>query len=384
MKVPAELGAAMATLAGDIRSGPLRGFGLRHAALIVAFAVLYDLLGQLGWLDLASWSFGRRLYGFRMLPPHLAITACAILSAVVAENALPGSPFRILRHLLAVLAGSVVAVLVLEGWASYLPPPSSKELATLNFLGGLGSARTHKLALHFLQGTYMATLVVALNAVFEASRRASAELHAARMAALSAQHALVEGDLRAMQARVDPDLLFDSLLEIDRAYAQGVGEGQEQLDALIRFLRAALPGDSAATSTVAREQELAEAYVALAAARAPARLEVEITSEPLARGELMPPMLLLPLVRWAIAGGSARHLRIDLRRATPRMEITVESQGPAAEAPRDDEIAGVRARLAQLFAEDGRLEVSRQGELRRAVLALPLAASPQGALPSAA
>jgi hypothetical protein len=57
---------------------------------------------------------------------------------------------------------------------------------------------------------------------------------------------LVEGDLRAMQARVDPDLLFDTLLAVDRAYAMSTLSGEEALDALIGFLRTAVKATSPA------------------------------------------------------------------------------------------------------------------------------------------
>jgi len=73
--------------------------------------------------------------------------------------------------------------------------------------------------------------------MFEARRRATGELHGVRVAALAAERALLEGDLRAMQARVDPDLLFDTLLAVDRAYARSTRSGEEALDALIGFLR---------------------------------------------------------------------------------------------------------------------------------------------------
>jgi len=39
---------------------------------------------------------------------------------------------------------------------------------------------------------------------------------------------VLEGDLRAMQGRVDPELLFDSLLEVDRCYARDVEAGQRR------------------------------------------------------------------------------------------------------------------------------------------------------------
>ena len=70
-----------------------------------------------------------------------------------------------------------------------------------------------------------------------------------QLAALAAERVVLEGDLRAMQARVDPDLLFDTLLAVDRAYATSTRSGEEALDDLIGFLRAAAKATSPACAS---------------------------------------------------------------------------------------------------------------------------------------
>src|SRR5207253_2924959 len=80
--------------------------------------------------------------------------------------------------------------------------------------------RRHRVAYRFSGAATWSLMLIALYAMFEARRRATEELHTVRVAALAAERAVLEGDLRAMQARVDPDLLFDTLLSVDRAYAR--------------------------------------------------------------------------------------------------------------------------------------------------------------------
>jgi LytS/YehU family sensor histidine kinase len=210
-------------------------------------------------------------------------------------------------------------------------------------------------------------VLVALYELLESNQRAGAELHAARMTAIAAQQNLVEGELRAMQARVDPELLFNSLVSIDEGYAQGVDAGRQRLDCLIRFLRAALPSDFGGTSTVAREQELVEACVALLnQGRAdPVRLQVSVDAG--AGGEQMPSMLLLPLVRWALAPPSARNLRARIGRRGEMLAIEVESDARRDDATPADEVASVRDRIAQLYAEGAQLVI----ESARARLEIP-------------
>jgi LytS/YehU family sensor histidine kinase len=160
-----------------------------------------------------------------------------------------------------------------------------------------------------------------------------------------------------MQARLDPDLLFDSLAAIDDGYARGVECGQQRLDEMIRFLRAALPSDSAGTSTVAREREIVEAYVALHAQRTPEAADLSVEIDAGAHYEQMPPMLLLPLVRSALAARSARHLRVLIGRSARTLVVAIESDASSDDVAPLDEIASVRQRLNRLYAEGAQLSV---------------------------
>jgi LytS/YehU family sensor histidine kinase len=211
--------------------------------------------------------------------------------------------------------------------------------------------------LELVNSARWALITVALYELTESNRRASEELHAARMTALASQQNLVEGELRAMQARVDPELLFNSLVAIDEGYAQGVEAGQQRLDGLIRFLRAALPGDFAETATVAREQELVEAYVALSNQRSANAVQLQVRVDPGTGGEQMPSMLLLPLVRWALSAPSVRNLRVQIGRRGESLAIEVESDAPRDAAVPAGEVASVRDRIAQLYAERAQLAI---------------------------
>ena len=368
----------------QIRNGIFRGFGTRHVILVLVFSIAFDFLGQLGWMDFNLPSFAKRLQEFRQLPVHLAIAFGAILSAVAAENVLSHDRLRLVRYPIAALVASIAGTIVLVIWAKYIHSRNEKEAAVILFLGDV---RLHLLTLEFLRAAYISVLVVALHAVFKANRRAAAQLHDAQMAALTAEHELVEGDLRAMQARVDPELLFDSLREVDAAYARDIASGESRLDALIRFLRAALPGETTAISTVARELELAQAYVALVTPQELGHPPPELEADSSTLGEAMPSMLLLPLARWALAGGSAEHLRVRIARGDGHakggdgnragrpgacLEIRIENRVRGEPVSNDGDVDSVRGRLDQLWADRALLQVRCEGDQRRAVLELPL------------
>jgi hypothetical protein len=341
------------------------GFGKRHIYLAFGFVVAtqiahstYALVGkeELRLGPLAVWT---------VLSFLLALMALAC--AVASDNLLGERAGTALRLVVAMFAAAVVTTLAVEALLFLLPPDLVAQLEGKK-MGDFVNA-FHRVAFRFTLAAGGSLLLLPVYAMLQASRRASERLHQMQLAALAAERRVLEGDLRAMQGRVDPELLFDSLLEVDRAYERDVQAGQEQLDALIRFLRAALPGDAAATATVAGEQELAEAYLALVAHRTAPGPQVDISVTPEARALPMPAMLLLPLVRWAI--DSATRVEISAQRRESGLEVSVRSNSRGGAASAEPNIAGVRERLARLFAGGASLDVSVSADARQARLLIP-------------
>jgi hypothetical protein len=347
--------------------GPLAGFGRRHLILILCFALFTPLT-----FALFAFSFGEHLDALKMLGEmvkYLVIGSATVCFAIVSDNRLRHRVGPVWSLAIALLAASVASTALIQLVAHVVIAPLGWD--TGYKMESKGVSAMQRMLLEFVGGLRWSLVLVALYELLESNRRAGKELHAARMTALAAQQSLVEGELRAMQARVDPEVLFNSLVAIDEGYAQGVEQGQQRLDGLIRFLRAALPSESADTSTVAREQELVEAYVALLGQRAPDAAQLHLRVDADARGEQMPSMLLLPLVRWALAGQSVRHLRMRIQRQAGSLAIEVESDASKDAAAPLDEIASVRQRLTQLYPQGAHLSIASGVGPWRALLEIP-------------
>ena len=338
------------------------GFGRRHVLIALGFSFVVELAHlSYAWLGkeelrlgiVAIWTV---LYFLNAL--------IGLGCAVAADNLLGEAAGTAKRLILPMLAAAIVTTVWGETVLYLWPWIEAKE--HMVFLSTL-----HRIAFRFSVASGWAMLLIGLYTMLQASRRATERLHRTQLAALAAERRVLEGDLRAMQGRVDPELLFDSLLEVDRCYARDAEAGQEALDALIRFLRAALPGDAAATATVAGEQELAEAYLALVAQRAEAGPQVDISVAPEARTLPMPAMLLLPLVRWALDGRSATLLQIRAQRRDAALEVSVRSNSVGSATSAEPNIAGVRERLARLFAGHASLDVTISADARHARLQIP-------------
>ena len=210
----------------------LSGFGTRHLALAVGFAIVYPCIGV---------SYKLIVGGAPQLVPVLIDSlACFVLAlgamggVVMTDNRLGGRVGPAPRVALAALAGAILGTLVMEATIRLALQPLGLDSEPENVLY---AGEAHRVAVRFASALTWSFMLVALYALFQESRRAAQQLHAARVAALAAQRALLDGELRATQARVDPDVLFETLQDIERAYAKSTTGGEEALDRLIASLR---------------------------------------------------------------------------------------------------------------------------------------------------
>ncbi len=158
------------------------------------------------------------------------------------------------------------------------------------------------------------------------------------------RHALASR-LAALQAQVDPALLFDALVSVEQAYGREDPSASARLERLIRHLRVALPRLRDAGATLGSEAELIASYLDLLRDLNgdPPVFECELGP----RGATqLPPMLLLPLVQRAVRLGHPRRcwLRVDGNSIT----LGFDQDGLCSE---DADLGSLRERLTVLGAK---------------------------------
>ena len=359
LPAPASTGFAPRTGLGRTFAGLRK----RHLLLILCFGLITPLIEILFMLAYSEPVHPLPFVGG--IAKYLVIGTASVWFATTADHVLRPRFGPVGSLAIAFLGASFASVAVTELIVYAVITPLGWDAGYR--MESKGITTPMRIAVEFVGAARWVLVLLALYELLESNQRAGEELHAARMTALTAQQNLVEGELRAMQARVDPELLFNSLVAIDEGYAKGVEPGQQRLDGLIRFLRAALPSDFGGTSTVAREQELVEAYVDLLNQRADNAVRLQMSVDPGTGGEQMPSMLLLPLVRWALGSPSVRNLRARVGRRGEMLAIEIESDARKGESASADEIALVSDRIGQLYAESAHLVV----EPARARLEIP-------------
>ena len=187
--------------------------------------------------------------------------------------------------------------------------------------------------------------------------QAAARLAAAQTAQRHARRRIVQARLQEVQARIDPQLLFEMLDAVRRLYERDAARGEGFLDELIIFLRAALPRLRTASSSLLREVELASAFVRLHALAGDALagdagLGMTVDVAPDAMHARFPPGVLLPLLDTNV-GSSAGTCQLTATRSSDdcRLVLTLDA------APSDASVARVQSLLMELYGTVGRLEI---------------------------
>ena len=182
--------------------------------------------------------------------------------------------------------------------------------------------------------------------------QAAARLAAAQGAQRHARRRVAQARLQEVQARIDPQLLFEMLDTVRRLYERDAARAERFLDELINFLRAALPRLRAASSSLLHEVELARTFMRLHALAGAAGLDMTIDVAPDALHARFPAGVLLPLLATAVAS-SAGGCRLAATRSGDgcRLVLTLEA------APSGASVARVQTLLTELYGTAGKLTI---------------------------
>jgi len=208
----------------------------------------------------------------------------------------------------------------------------------------------------FFEFLIWGSIVVSIYVERRSALRASERMSAAQVARTNAQRRTLESRLQALQARVEPQFLFDTLAKVGDLYVRNPAEGGRLLDDLIVYLRAALPHLRESGSTLGGEIELASAYLRIVHERdgGPPRLDVQVPEA--VRARRVPAMVVLPLVQSLCNGGG--DVRISASEAGGLLRVELASDGGNTASESGQNLIGtVRARLEGLYGERARLDV---------------------------
>ena len=198
---------------------------------------------------------------------------------------------------------------------------------------------------------------------------------AAQRAHASIAREVLEARLIAMQAQVEPQFLFDSLVDIETLYRRNAPQAAQDLDRLITYLRVALPRMREAGSTIEAEIDLVKAYLAVVTSLHAGRPALYVTLPDECRAARFYPMLFLPLVQRAVrqpSGEPPASIRIGISRIDTQVVTVLRFDHPAGCAD-DPELTRVRERLAGLYDGAASLDCEEHAQMVQLTMRVPAA-----------
>lgn len=208
----------------------------------------------------------------------------------------------------------------------------------------------------FAQSFSMALIFISHVRHGQVQEAAAQRVSAAKLAQREARRRLALSNLQAVQARIDPQLLFDMLDAVRRAYEREPQRAEQLLDELVAFLRAALPRLQHASSSVPREAELARALVQLHALASRSDLGMTLDVPAALLDASFPSGVLLPLINDALRSRSGASALAATRQAQQcLLTLTLPAR------PSDATLVRVRGLLDDLYANAAALTVQPTG-----------------------
>lgn len=211
----------------------------------------------------------------------------------------------------------------------------------------------------FWYSLWMNTLVALLALIIvdrlrtrhEASERLAEQQERGRIV----RQQLAYAQLQTIQARVDPQLLFDMLAAVKRYYEQDAARAERLLDELTAFLRAALPRLRSVRSSLEIEFGLVGCYVRMLRAAGDAAIELKSSLPATLANAVFPAGVLLPLLaRREPTAGAERSIELD---AQSDVDGPLRVRVSTAAAADPTAVERLRASLADLYGERARLHV---------------------------
>ncbi|MBL8360671.1 MAG: histidine kinase [Rubrivivax sp.] len=338
----------------------LRALALTSAASAVLYAwMLIELALGPKQQPIADWGAP---CGTRALI-HVSMAATFALALVRADEAVGRGARAFAAYgwatLGAALAGAVLQFALHRafGWPDGLKGDGAVPIAPLQIL---------RMLLEYL--LWGAAGVYAY-AGLRSDARAAERLRAALLGRTRLQRRAAESRLLALQSRVEPHVLFETLARVRSLYSIDATRAGSLLADLVAFLRAALPQDSGGGTTLARELELSRAWLAMRLERpGDDVLRLDADADLLERH--FPPHVLLPVMEALLGMIHTPSVRLQVWAGVQAGERVVQlvPTHPLAGAPQVDE---VRARLNELHGGAARLSIDEGGDGRvRVVIAL--------------
>lgn len=197
----------------------------------------------------------------------------------------------------------------------------------------------------------------------------------------SAERAVTEANLRALQAQIEPHFLFNTLANVTSMIHTRPDDAKKMLEEFIAYLRATLAQTREGETTLGREFDLMEKFLSILKVRMGSRLSTNIVLADDLKDFPLPPMLVQPMVENAIKHGlepkiDGGTLTLTAERRGEHVAIIIADTGLGFQDSGSNGIGlkNVRERLQKLYGDRGTFSIEENTPCgTRIVIGVPAA-----------
>jgi len=304
---------------------------------------------------------------------NLLMAFCIMFATLVADQRVAKGARRLSTYGWSVVAGCAIAALaqlVVHQWLhlrTHLEAPGiAYETAVM------------QPAFVFVEYLIWGSIIVFIYVNRRGALLAAARMNAAQMQRAETQRRTLESRLQALQARVEPQFLFNTLAAVRELYASDPAKGRRMLGDLIVYLRAALPNLRESTSALGKEVDLVSAYLGIMQVRFGEHFAFHVDVPETARAARMPAMVMLPLIDHALVHGLSplavsRTIDIAAHSAGGKLRVVIADSGQGfAVGAGSDDLHDIQAHLQALYGGEWTLAYEPSGrDGTRVILEIP-------------
>lgn len=189
-----------------------------------------------------------------------------------------------------------------------------------------------------------------------------------------------EAELQALQAKINPHFLFNTLNSIASLIAENPKAAEATVEKLSELFRYSLKNAENSTVTLGEELEIVRTYLEIEKVRFGDRLDYDISCDDSLRDIKLPALLIQPLVENSIKHGIAKEtkggrIRVSARRIGETYTIVVNDSGKGFEHVNGASGFGLRSveeRLRLRYGEAASLRIGRN-DYTEITITIPLA-----------
>ncbi len=188
-----------------------------------------------------------------------------------------------------------------------------------------------------------------------------------------------KAELDALQTKVNPHFLFNTLNSIASLISENPAAAEETVEKLSELFRHSLRHTEKDSVTLAEELDLVRTYLEIEKVRLGDRLQYDVRCDERLRDVQLPAMLIQPLVENSIKHGIASALgggsiSVDAKEMNGACVISVQDSGKGFQSLGDTDGFGLRSvqeRLKLRYGDRASLEIVRNGHAK-IVITIPL------------